>query len=194
MTSSSLRHILQLMFACGLALWLPTAGALPVSTGGVTSGFRGDTVSPTLFDDSVDDFEAADLLLTFDPVYLTFTGAAEGTLTSGFSVVPGNPMAMGSLMEVLISLATSGSPVTGGPGSMLVASFLINNAAPFGTTLVDFETVDTSLYDFSPASATITVLDRGASVPIGDTGALMLIGLAALFGLRRCTISQTRAA
>lgn len=185
MTITWRRLTTRIGLLCFLAAWLQTTSAGPF--GSAVSGQRGDPVTATLFD-SVVDFEAGDIRLTFDPIFLSFTGVSGGTLTSGFFVLAGLPTATGSLQEVLITMAAPGAGVTGDPpDSLLIASFLINNSAPFDTTSVVFEPrLDLGLppvYDFAPTAAQITVL-RSNSVPIGNTGVLVLMGLAAMFRLR----------
>ena len=193
MTIPWLHRTAKAGFFCCLAFWLQMASAGPV--GSTVTGHRGDTVSAAFFD-SVTDFEAADIRLTFDPLFLTFLGASGGTLTSSFTEVDGGATDAGLLKQVLISLA--GSPVTGGPpDSLLVASFLINNDADFDTTSVLFEPrqdLGPPVYDFVPTTADITVL-RANTVPIGNTGALVLMGLAAMFlGLRSAQAGKQRVA
>lgn len=176
---------MSFLMACCLAAGLQSAAAGPVTIGGLTSGFRGDTVSLTLFDDSVTDLEAADIRLTFDPRFLSFSDATGGTLTSNFSIVAGSELPVGvngDLVELLISLATGLDLPLSGRGSVLVASLVIKPAAPLGTTRVGFETLDASLYDFPAASAHITV---GTPIPIGNTGVLALTGLLAMIGFGR---------
>ena len=141
-------------------------------------------MSPTLVDDSVTDLEAADIKLTFDPTFLAFSGAEAGTLTGGFSVVAGAPMPVGLLMEVLVSMAAPISGITGGPGGVLVASFVITDTAPFGTTAVVFESLDATLYDFPLTIAQIKV----NNVPLGNAGGMLLCALGALLGVRRRSI------
>ena len=183
MTNRS-RSALNFALVAVLGLWIQTASAGLVVIGGVVTGNTGDTVSPTLFDDSVVDLEAADIRLLFDPAFLSFIGVTAGSLTSGFSIVAGAPTASGSVMEVLISMAAPVSGITGGPGSVLTASFLITNAASSGTTSVSFESLDAALYDLPLTSSQITVGDVN-TVPIGNSGILSLSALVTLLGFWR---------
>jgi len=190
MRRTTLQFFIRIASLLVIVLGCQAAMALPVTTGGVLSGFRGDTVSPTLFDQSLSGFEGADFKLTYDPVYLSFVSALPGSLTGGSSILAGAPTANGSLLDVLISLATP-SAVTGGPGSVFEANFLIDALAPIGSTLVRFESVDRSLYDFEPIFATVNVLSPTA-VPIGSTGVLAALGLLALAATRRHASSVRR--
>ena len=184
MKRSPFRSVLKAAFVAGFAFWFQSADAGPISIGGTLAGNRGDAVTPTLFDESLVNFEAADIKITFDPVFLTFDSEFAGTLLPG-GLLAANTQAAGSLMEILVSIVPALPPVTGGPGSLFGASFLINNAAPFGTTPVTFETLDPTLYDFPVTTAQITVRQADASVPIGNISILLLTGFAGLWAARR---------
>jgi len=190
MRRTTLQFFIRIACLLAIGLGFQTAMALPVTAGGVLSGFRGDTVSPTLIDQSLSGFEGADFKLTYDPAYLSFVSALPGSLTGGSSIIAGAPTANGSLLDILISLATPG-PVSGGPGSVFEANFLIDALAPIGSTLLRFESVDRSLYDFEPFFATVNVLSQ-STVPIGSTGVLAALGLLALAAMRRHASSVKR--
>ena len=183
MTTRS-RSALKFALVAVLVLWIQTAGAGPVVIGGIVTGDPGEAISLTLFDDSVADFEAADIRLLFDPAFLSFVGVAAGTLTNGFSIVAGVPTPSGPVMEVLISLAAPVSGITGGAGSILSAFFVIADSALPGTTSVSFESLDAALYELPLTSSLITVGEMNP-VPIANSGILSLSGLVALLGLWR---------
>ena len=178
----SLRQSARAGVLCLFALFVQTANAVPV--GSSVSGSRGEVVTATLSDSfsglgAADILEAADIRVRFDPGFLTFLGATEGALTTGFIPLAGLPQALSpSWQTVDISLITGG-PGAIGEGSVLVASFRINTNAPFARTSVFFETLVSDIYDFPETPAFVDVL-ADHQIPIGNTGALVLTALGAM--------------
>ena len=175
----SLRQSARAGVLCLFALFVQTANAVPV--GSSVSGSRGEVVTATLTD-TVTELEAADIRVRFDSRFLTFAGVAGGYLTSGYSVsiISGNPNNVDPPEQAVpVSLSTSDAHGVSGRGAVLVASFQINNDAPFSTTSVFFETLVPELYDFPVTRARIDVL-ADHQIPIGNTGALVLTALGAM--------------
>ena len=175
----SLRQSARAGVLCLFALFVQTANAVPV--GRSVSGSRGEVVTATLTD-TVTELEAADIRVRFDSRFLTFAGVAGGYLTSGYSVsiISGNPNNVDPPEQAVpVSLSTSDAYGVSGFGAVLVASFQINNDAPFSTTSVFFETLVPELYDFPVTPARIDVL-ADHQIPIGNTGALVLTALGAM--------------
>jgi hypothetical protein len=164
---------------CGLLSAAIPAQAMPFSVINVpTSGERGTAFTSALFDGDVDQLEAADILLTFDSDVFSYVGAAVGSATSGFSLLAGVPMsAGGSLLQVGMSLATSGAPVDGVAGSLVDVSFLIKPNAPLGVSELLFESLLFSDYDIPRTAGQLTVTP-GSVVP--EPASTLLFGLAGL--------------
>ena len=181
----SLRQSARAGVLCLFALFVQTANAVPV--GSSVSGSRGEVVTATLSDSfsglgAADILEAADIRVRFDSRFLTFAGVAGGYLTSGYSVsiISGNPNNVDPPEQAVpVSLSTSDAHGVSGRGAVLVASFQINNDAPFSTTSVFFETLEPELYEFPVTPARIDVL-ADHQIPIGNTGALVLTALGAM--------------
>jgi hypothetical protein len=164
-----------------------SAWAMPFSVGAPVSAEQGASISASLVDDGVAQLEAADILLTFDSAVFTYLGAAVGSVTSGFSLVAGSPVSVGgTLLQVELSLATSGAAVDGVSGSLVDLSFLIKSNAPLGFSEFVFAGKPLSDYDIPITSGGITVTQAPTqSAPEPVSTALVGVGILALAAGRR---------
>lgn len=171
---------------CGLLLATVSAQATPFSIVSTPmSGERGSTFTSALFDDGVDNLEAADIRFTFDSDVFSYLGVTVGSATGGFFLLAGMPLDVGgSLRQVEISLATGGDPVDGLAGSLVDVSFMIKATAPLGDSELVFESRLLSDYVIPRTTGQVSVLP-GEGVP--EPGSVFLVGLAmlAMAGLRR---------
>jgi hypothetical protein len=163
--------------AVALICFSSAASSMPFTVAGTLTGDPGDNVELALVDANVVDLEAASIKISFDPLSLTLIDVLTGDVTSGFTLVLGLPSG-GSPGELLVSLASLLSPVTGVSGSLLVARFDINASAPLGQTPVVFESYDTDCE--VPATTGIVIIAR-ASMPKAVTTPLLMRGLARLW-------------
>jgi hypothetical protein len=146
------------------------------------SGFPGDPVTLSLLDDSTNGYEAALLLLTFDPTQLDFLDAPAGPLSDGFSVFSGE-QAPG---EWLISLAAAAAPSTGEQGSIVELLLRIRDDAALGDTQVSLVCAPGFCppdYDVPLTTGTVSVL--ASTVPEPSSLALMLLAAVAIGATRR---------
>lgn len=176
-----------------LAALLPVAQAGPVTVAGVLAGLPGDSVSPTLVDANLVDFEAADLTVTYDPRVLQPLQFDAGAPVGPVAILAGVPTsAGGGWVSVALSYATgSGLPVSGMDVELLIAMFQILGTTAPGTTTVHFNTLNATLYDVD-VEATITVLAPPVAVSEPGSAALALAGLAVVARSRRWRAARLR--
>lgn len=132
--------------ACTLCLGMALSAALPASASPFSVGLpasaeQGTSITASLLDGGVTELEAADLLLTFDSKVFSFLGATTGSATSGFSLVPGDPVPLSnSLWQVEFSLATGGTAVDGISGALIEVGFMIRSgkSVPLGPSAIFF--------------------------------------------------------
>jgi MYXO-CTERM domain-containing protein len=173
---------------------LLTAGLLTASANASTlissslSGKAGDQFTSTLSVTNLSFFEAGDFLLTFDAALLTLKRVDLGSLTGDFSILATDPPIAhlgDSLVDVIVGLSAGLSGVTG-DGSLFAAVFELNTDA---TATVDL-LLDITDLGFSADITQVGVVNDTtppgpSAVPITNTGALALLGLAALAFTRR---------
>jgi len=174
----------SLLMLCMVAL---PARASVLLIDGAVSGRQGDSISVSLTDADLVNFEAADIQLTYDPMVLTLSNVLSGSMTSGFFInFSQPPMARADgLVDVFISLITGGAPISGS-GSILELLLDIDDQAISGSTLAvslpDF--ADPAGYRFEPLSAPVAVLPS-VSLSTVNSLALVLLGLTGMAVLRR---------
>lgn len=161
-------------FACLFASTLVFAGSFTVPTSFAKLGDP-TPVEVALVDSDVTGLEAATINITFDPVFLSFSGATAGTATSGFSVIPGDVTNIGSLAEVEVSMSTGSQALDGGSGSILDALFNLAPTAHIGTTPVTFE----FLQDYAVGTTQTGFVEiTGTRIPEPNTLVIFVAGLA----------------
>lgn len=173
-------RIRTLLASAIVALSAGAAQAAPVTLEGTFSGARGSTITVNVVDQSLVDFEAADLQVLYAPTTLEFLSASLGSLLPGGTTFGANDLGG----EVQISIGTP-APFTGGPGTLATLSFRILTDAPFTTSLLELLPYGPGggapVFDFTAVSETITVTRRpGGTAPLPGTLALMLAGVGAL--------------
>jgi hypothetical protein len=172
------------------------------------SGYQGEPVTLTLFDDLTDNLEAATLRISYDPLKLKFNYdlwnamypnsdlLVVGEATSGFDA-PSATEPNNGMFDV--SLVTSHNSVDK-KGSLLSVTFKILSNAGLGLTEVSIECLnfDFSLPCLAPTSTErfndyyvpntvgkVTILEKTLTVPEPNIMMLMLIGGMGLSGLSR---------
>ncbi len=153
----------------------PARAALASVTGSL-AGPPGATLQPVVVD-TLADFEAADLLLTYDPAVLEFLGLQ--ALLPDTSAVAGAPTGDGTRQSVQISYAIGSSPISGTDLQFLALHFALRSDAPFGPSSVLLDSLDPTMLDLS-LRFDITVLPPPPALPTPGSASLALLALLAL--------------
>lgn len=174
-----------------LAALLPLAHATPyfndptVPTA-IISGTPGSQVSATLLDTQLSNFEAADLLVTYDRTMLSIDliNTVAGTRFPNASLLWGTPVDLGNnLDQVQLSFATGEAAVSEGFNeadiALLLGTFDILGTALPGLTIVNVKTLDATLYDID-LNLAVSVLALPTDIPEAGTGWLVLAAGAGL--------------
>ena len=205
-----LRSAAVAVFAA-VAVWQP-ASAYPILTHTPDPINAGDQVTPTLTDTlpPVDPIlggvEYLDLEITFDPTYLSLTGALLGNLLTGWNSPVLGTVNMNSSTSATVDVSVSECPTCtdagGGPDSLVALVFESFATDPSVTdnVIVDVLPADIgapNAYNFSSgAEVTDPVNIAGAaitSVPEPASGTLFLVGVAAILAFRQRLFPRRRA-
>lgn len=164
--------------------------AAPLTTN-APSGYEGDTVTVILSEPTPNNLEGIEIVFTYTSSILTYISGVAGdidpapSLVLGLDILDVDPLLGG------IGSISYGAPInTPTAGSLLGLVFRINAGVAPTTTTVNFSCFDNGglgcVYDFSPVSATVTVLDSPTTpIPLPGTLPLLGLGAAALWWTRR---------